>query len=177
MVKFLHNDIVHHRKKPRSQSQSQSNFSKPQTKDIMRFSVISVLALCGSAFAAPTPAGVPNAGLQKSIQSLEITILNVINDIVQNNKAALKKDFATAQNEFGSLISSTAGPLPCSPFLPGNPSTANDAIAYLRNSQLGLQQLSLDLMNPALSAAKSDFHPDVCSAWGYFYAVNNFASK
>lgn len=150
----------------------------PHIEVNMHLSLITVLALCGcSALAAPAPAAVPNASLQKDIQTLEITILNVINDIVQNNKAGLKKDFATGQNEFGSLIASVAGPLPCSPFVPGNPSTASGAISYLRNSQSNLQELSLDLMNPALSVQKSDFHADVCSAWGWFWGVNTFASK
>lgn len=139
----------------------------------MRFSLITALALCGcSAFAAPAP----NGNLQKNIQTLEIDILNVINDIVQS-KASLKKDYATGQHAFGDLISKVSGPQSCSPFVPGNPNTANSAISFLQQSQMGLQKLSLDLMNPAKSAAKGDFHADVCSAWGYYWGVQTFVSK
>ncbi|KAF2103182.1 hypothetical protein NA57DRAFT_72162 [Rhizodiscina lignyota] len=136
----------------------------------MRFSLIAALTLCGScALAAPAP----NAVLQKNIQTLEITINNVINDIVQS-KASLKKDYVTGGNQFGDLISKVAGPLPCSPFVPGHPKTANAAISYLQQAQLGLQDLSLHLMDPTLSVSKQSFHPYVCSAWGFYWGVESF---
>jgi len=139
----------------------------------MRFSIITALALAGSAFAAPAP----NVALQKDIQTLEITILNVMNDIVQLNKAGLKKDYATGTSEFAALIPKVSGPQSCSPFVPGRPNTADGAVKFLQQSQLSLQQLSLDLMNPAKTAAHGDFHADVCSAWGFYSGVSTFASK
>ncbi|KAF2102243.1 hypothetical protein NA57DRAFT_73674 [Rhizodiscina lignyota] len=140
----------------------------------MRFSAITAAALFGaSALAAPAP----NAAIQKEIQTLEITIVNVLNDIVQLNKAGLHKDYSTGTSEFGQIISQVSGPQPCSPFVPGKPTTAAGAVSYLQKAQSGLQELSLDLMDPSKSAKKGDFHADVCGAWGFYAGVQTFVNK
>ncbi|KAF2234701.1 hypothetical protein EV356DRAFT_532502 [Viridothelium virens] len=139
----------------------------------MRFSLIAALALAGSAFATPTPVNAPDDGLQKQIQTLEIAILNVINDIVQSNPA-LKTDYAAGAQQFGVLTNELQGPQPCSPFTPGKPTTQSAAIQALQSSTSRLQSLSLDLLNPANKLADGAFHADVCQAASYYSAVSSF---
>jgi hypothetical protein len=127
-------------------------------------------ALAGSAFAAPT-----HPKLQLQIQTLEIQILNVINDITQSS-TNLKTDYATGTTQFGVLANKVQGPLPCAPFVPGNPSTKKQAITALQTSQISLMQLSLDLQNPANSIPNGDLHADVCQALDYYAAVANFVA-
>ena len=141
----------------------------------MRFTLLTTaLALAGTSLAAPAPS---TASFQKDIQTLELTIVNVLNDIVQINKPQLKEDYATGTNQFAALIPKVSGPQSCSPFVPGKPTTANGAVSYLQKAQLSLQELSLDLMDPAKKVEKSNFHADVCSAWGYYSGVSGFANK
>lgn len=82
----------------------------------MRFTILTAaLALAGSSLAAPAPT---TAQLQKDIQTLQITIVNVINDIVQANRPKLKTDFTTGQNQFASLIGKVSGMSPYHPLPP-----------------------------------------------------------
>ncbi|KAK3696149.1 hypothetical protein LTR37_018120 [Vermiconidia calcicola] len=131
--------------------------------------IVSALALASSAFAAPAP----NAQLQKQIQTLEIQIVNVVNDIVQSNPN-LKTDYNDGTGQYGTLINKLQGPQPCSPFLPGKPTTKKQAIKALQSSQDGLMQLSLDLQNPANVIAQGDLHAEICTAWGYYGAIPSF---
>ena len=137
----------------------------------MRFSILAALALAGSAIA--TPVNAPNDSLQKQIQTLEVQILNVINDIVQS-KPALKADYTAGAKQFGQLTSGLEGPQPCSPFLPGKPSDKNGAVSALQTSTQKLQALSLDLLNPANKLADGAFHANVCQASSYYAAVASF---
>jgi hypothetical protein len=132
--------------------------------------ITSALALAGSSIAAPT-----RATLQKQIQTLEIQILNVINDIVQSNPN-LEADYNTGITQFNVLANALDGPQPCAPFVPGYPSTKKQAIKALQTSQADLQLLSLDLQNPDLSIKEGDFHSDICIALDYYAAVSKFAT-
>lgn len=127
------------------------------------------LALAGSSMAAAPP----RPTIQTQIQTLEIQILNVINDIVQSNPA-LKADYSNGVNKFNTLTSEVEGPQPCSPFVPGRPATKKEAITALQTSQSGLMQLSLHLQNPDLKIVNGDFHADVCNALGYYSSVSQF---
>ena len=133
----------------------------------MRFSLITALALAGSALAAPTPS------YQKQIQTLEVQILNVINDIVQS-KSSLKADYSAGIQTFGDLAYELQGPQPCSIFNPGQPATQNGAIQALQSSTSSLQALSLDLLNPANKVADSAFHANVCVALSYYRSISTF---
>ncbi|KAM0717463.1 hypothetical protein Q7P37_007315 [Cladosporium fusiforme] len=136
--------------------------------------ILAALTLASTAVLAnPVPANGVNDSLQKQIQSLEITIINVTNDIVQSS-ANLKKDYAGGVKQFAPLVSGLQGPQPCSPFTPGQPSTKDQAAQSLQKSNLALMQLSLDLLDPAKKVAKGDFHADVCQAWAYYNAVAKF---
>ena len=130
--------------------------------------IASALALAGSAFAAPT-----HPKLQSQIQTLEVQILNVINDITQST-STLKADYNVGITQFGVLANKLDGPMPCAPFVPGQPTTKTEAIKALQTSQNGLMQLSLDLQNPANSIEDGDFHADICTAQGYYAAVAKF---
>ena len=134
--------------------------------------ITAALALAGSAFSAPAP---PRPTIQKQIQTLEVQILDVINDIVQSSPE-LKADYSTGTSQFATLINELQGPQPCSPFYPGKTSTKKQAIKALQTSQEGLMQLSLDLQNPANRIVESDFHADVCNAWAYYGAISQFVN-
>lgn len=121
----------------------------------------------------PVPANGVSDSLQKQIQTLEITIVNITGDIVQN-LPGLRTDYASGTKQFGSLVSGLQGPQPCSPFTPGQPETKDHVVASLQKSNLALMQLSLDLLDPSKKVAKGDFHADVCGAWAYFNAVGKF---
>jgi hypothetical protein len=131
--------------------------------------IATALALAGSAFAAPAP----HTKIQGQIQTLEVQILNVINDIVQSSPN-LVADYNTGATQYGVLSNILDGPQPCSPFVPGRPTTKKQAIKALQTSQEGLMQLSLDLQNPALNIKAGDFHADICNALGYYSAVSQF---
>lgn len=132
--------------------------------------VSATLALAGSSIAAPAPS---RATMQNQILTLEVQILNVINDIVQSS-TNLVNDYNTGLTQFSTLSNELDGPLPCAPFVPGRPSTKKQAIKALQTSQEGLMQLSLDLQNPALTIKNSDFHGDVCTALDYYVAISQF---
>lgn len=128
-----------------------------------------VLAVAGSSIAAPTP----RATIQTQIQTLEVQILNVINDIVQSSPNLLT-DYNNGVTQYNTLTSELQGPQPCAPFVPGRPTTKKQAIKALQSSQEGLMQLSLDLQNPALKVKTGDFHADVCVALDYYAAISQF---
>ena len=139
----------------------------------MQFTTIATaLALASTALAGPVPAN-GTQDYQKEIQSMEITIINITNDIVQNNPN-LKTDYSNGIKQFAPLISALEGPQPCSIFTPGSPSTKDQAAQSLQNSNLALMRLSLDLLNPANKVEHGDFHADVCQAWAYYNAIAEF---
>lgn len=111
--------------------------------------------------------------MQGQIQTLEVQILNVINDIVQSS-TTLQNDYNVGLTQFGTLSNELDGPLPCAPFVPGRPSTKKQAIKALQTSQESLMQLSLDLQNPDLKIKNGDFHADVCTALDYYVAISDF---
>ncbi|TKA80975.1 hypothetical protein B0A55_02387 [Friedmanniomyces simplex] len=128
---------------------------------------LTILALTASVLATPTTKrnGVANYSVpQMQIRDLEITILNIINDIVQQSGTAYDTDYATGSNQYSTIINSLQGPRPCGPNLPPPPSSREVAIANLQNSTQALQQLSLDLMDGAYSVAANSFNDDIC--WG-----------
>ncbi|KAK5175707.1 uncharacterized protein LTR77_000846 [Saxophila tyrrhenica] len=127
------------------------------------------LSLASSTLAAPTSRPV----LQSKIQTLEIQILNIVNDIVQSS-STLQSDYSAGILQFNDLANELQGPLPCAPFVPGRPSTKKQAITALQSSQEGLMMLSLDLQDPELKAKKGDFHGDVCVALDWYAAVSEF---
>ena len=127
------------------------------------------LAFASSTIAAP----VSRLTMQSQIQTLEIQILNVINDIVQSS-STLKTDYNAGISLYGTLVNELQGPQPCPPFVPGRPSTKKQAIKALQTSQESLMQLSLDLQNPDLKIKTGDFHGDVCVALDYYAAVSLF---
>lgn len=129
--------------------------------------VATTLALTSSVLAAPFPKA------QAQIQTLQIQITTVINDIVQSS-STLGADYDAGLSQFGTLSNRFDGPQPCSPFVPGQPSTKKQAIKALQSSQSALIELSLDLQNPALTIANSDFHADVCTAQAYYSAISQF---
>ncbi|KAK3070774.1 hypothetical protein LTR53_009862 [Teratosphaeriaceae sp. CCFEE 6253] len=141
--------------------------------------VAAALALAGSALAAPAPISARNGAEnynvpQHQIQDLEVTIVNIINDIVQSNGTAYDADFAHGRDQFNTIINELQGPKSCGPHLPPVPNSKLEAIADLQNSTQGLQQLSLDLLNPANTVAKSSFLNDICWAKNAFFAVGPF---
>jgi hypothetical protein len=131
--------------------------------------VAAALAFVGSSVAAPTP----RATIQTQIQTLEIQIVNVINDIVQSS-STLKADYNNGLGQYGTLTTELQGPMPCAPFVPGHPSTKKQAIKALETSQESLMQLSLDLQNPDLKVKTGDFHSDVCIALDYYASIAQF---
>jgi len=131
------------------------------------------LALTSATLATPVPANGVDDSLQKQIQAMEITIINITNDIVQSNPN-LKTDYANGIKQFVPLISGLEGPQPCSIFTPGRPDTKDLAAASLQKSNMALMQLSLDLLNPANKVGDGAFHADVCQAWAYYNAIGTF---
>jgi hypothetical protein len=129
--------------------------------------------LTTTAFATPVPANGVNDSLQKQIQAMEITIINITNSIVQSNPS-LKSDYAAGIKQFIPLISGLEGPQPCSIFTPGRPDTRDAAAASLQKSNASLMQLSLELLDPSKRVGEGDFHASVCQAWGYYNAVGGF---
>lgn len=144
----------------------------------MKFTLLTTaLALASStALANPVPANGVNDSLQKQIQAMEITIINVTNDIVQSNPN-LKTDYQNGIKQFAPLVSGLQGPQPCSIFTPGSPSTKDQAAASLQKSNLALMELSLDLLNPANKVGDGAFHADVCQAWAYYNAIGKFVGN
>ncbi|TKA58205.1 hypothetical protein B0A55_11103 [Friedmanniomyces simplex] len=104
----------------------------------MRFApTLTTLALTASVLAAPTIKrnGAANYSVpQMQIRDLEVTILNIINDIVQQNGTAYDTDYANGNNHSREM-----------------------AIANLQNLTQALQQLSLDLMDGAYSVAANRY--------------------
>lgn len=140
----------------------------------MQFSFLATaLALTSTALANPVPANAVNDSLQKQIQALEITIINITNDIVQS-APTLKTNYANGIKQFAPLVSGLEGPQPCSIFTPGRPDTKDLAAASLQKSNAALMQLSLDLLDPANKVGEGDFHTDVCQAWAYYNAIGQF---
>lgn len=140
----------------------------------MHFTLLATaLALASATLATPVPANGVDDSLQKQIQAMEITIINITNDIVQSNPN-LKTDYNNGIKQFAPLISGLEGPQPCSIFTPGRPDTKDLAAASLQKSNLALMQLSLDLLNPANKVGDGAFHADVCQAWAYYNAIGNF---
>lgn len=151
--------------------------------------ITAALALAGSTLAAPYPqtnttlaaqaapaaaaAPAPRTNIQNQIQTLEIQIVNVINDIVQSS-STLSSNYETGTNQFAALTQKLQGPQPCGVFTPGKPSSKKRAVASLNSAQQSLMQLSLDLQNPANKIPAGDFHADVCTAWGYYGAVQYY---
>lgn len=140
----------------------------------MQFTLLATaLALASTALATPVPANAVNDSLQKQIQAMEITIIDITNDIVQSNPN-LKTDYANGINQFAPLISGLEGPQPCSIFTPGRPDTKDQAAASLQKSNLALMELSLDLLDPSKKVGEGDFHADVCQAWAWYNAIGQF---
>ena len=133
--------------------------------------LISALALAGSALAAPT-----RPRIQNQILALEITLQQVINDIVQSS-STLATDYASSLGQLGVLVNELQGPQVCSPFVPGRPTRKAGAIRYLQSSTTSLQNLSLDLLDPMNIVDNSDFHGDICQAAAYLSAVSQFVAK
>lgn len=140
----------------------------------MKFTLLTTaLALVSTTLATPVPANGVNDSLQKQIQAMEITIINITNEIVQSNPK-LKTDYAAGVKQFAPLVSGLQGPQPCSIFTPGQPSTKDQAAAALQKSNLALMELSLDLLNPANKVGNGAFHADVCQAWAYYNSIAKF---
>jgi hypothetical protein len=129
--------------------------------------------LTTSALATPVPANGVNDSLQKQIQALEITIINITASIIQSNPS-LKTDYAAGIAQFVPLISGLEGPQPCSIFTPGRPDTKDAAAASLQKSNAALMMLSLELLDPSKRVGEGDFHASVCQAWGNYNAVGGF---
>jgi len=142
-------------------------------------SIATALALTASAAAAPATLSARNGAENYSvpkhqIQDLEVTIVNIINDIVQQNSTGYDLDFAKGRDQFTTIINSLQGPKSCGPYLPSVPTSRLEAIADLQNSTQGLQQLSLDLLDPTKTVANNDFNADVCWAKNAYFAVGPF---
>lgn len=129
--------------------------------------------LTTTTLATPVPANGVNDSLQKQIQAMEITIINITNSIVQSNPS-LKADYNAGITQFIPLISGLEGPQPCSVFTPGRPDTRDAAAASLMKSNAALMMLSLELLDPSRRVGEGDFHGSVCQAWAYYNAVGTF---
>lgn len=139
----------------------------------MKLATISAAAL---AFASSTLAAPTHPQIQKQIQALEVTIVNVINDIVQTS-ANLDGDYESGLSQFASLSNKLDGPQPCSVFTPGTPKNKAGAVKALQSSTTNLQELSLALLNPENTVEDSDFHGDICEAQAYYVAINKFVQS
>lgn len=136
-------------------------------------SIISTLAITTSALAAPLQT-IPAADLRTQVTAIQYTILNLIEDLITGN-TLFKQGYSNGATEFADLVNTLQGPQECSPFLPGEPSSNVEAIQAFQQAQLGLNTVSLDLLDPAKKVENSDFHADVCSAWGYYDSIAKYA--
>lgn len=135
--------------------------------------LLALLTTTTTTLATPVPANGVNDSLQKQIQAMEITIINITNSIVQSSPS-LKTDYNAGIKQFIPLISGLEGPQPCSIFTPGRPDTKDAAAASLQKSNAALMQLSLELLDPSKRVGEGDFHASVCQAWAYYNAVGSF---
>lgn len=135
--------------------------------------LISALALTTPALAAPLQT-IPTAALVTQVAAIQYTILNLIEDMITGN-TLFKHGYQNGATEFADLGNTLQGPQECSPFLPGQPSSNVEVIQTFQQAQLGLNMVSLDLLNPAKKVENSDFHADVCSAWDYYDSIAKFA--
>ncbi|KAK5707996.1 hypothetical protein LTR97_000536 [Elasticomyces elasticus] len=143
----------------------------------MHFTAVAALALTGSVLAAPATKrnGAANYSVpQMQIRDLEITIVNVINDIVQQNSTGYVADFTTGSNQYETIINSLQGSQSCGPHLPPPPSSREVAIANLQNSTTQLQQLSLELLDPVNTVAAGSFLDVICLAKNSYFAQNGW---
>ncbi|KAK5705860.1 hypothetical protein LTR17_021302 [Elasticomyces elasticus] len=143
----------------------------------MHFAAVAALTLTSSVLAAPTTKrnGAANYNVpQMQIRDLEITIVNVINDIVQQNSTGYVADFTTGSNQYETIINSLQGSQSCGPHLPPPPSSREVAIANLQNSTTQLQQLSLELQDPANTVAAGSFLDVICLAKNSYFAQNGW---
>lgn len=130
----------------------------------------SVLAICGT-ISTTAAAATPN--LQGEIQTLQIDILNYINDLVQSKPS--QNDFNAGSAVFVTLIKDINGgnAYQCPPGLPGLPADTNAAIGYLQNTQLSLMTVSQDLLQSNAKQALSD----ACGASNLYAATSGFATS
>ena len=136
--------------------------------------ITTAIALAGSAIAVPAQL---HPKLQASIQELRTQINYVINDIVQSNPVKLKPDYATGLREYIALVNKLQGTLPCGPIGNGwNPTTANEAIGLLQQSQLTLADLAQALQDPSNSIPAGDLHPFICVPLDYYLGVTKFVT-
>ena len=143
-------------------------------------STLFTLALATTALAAPTSRlqtrnGAANYNVpQMQIRDLEITVLDLTNDIVQSNSTGFATNHAPGTTQIGILSNGVQGAELCGPYQAPVASGHAQAISYLQNATVALQQLSLDLMNPALSVAEDSFNYDICQAKFNYHALNGF---
>ncbi|KAK4556489.1 hypothetical protein LTR86_006633 [Recurvomyces mirabilis] len=119
-------------------------------------SIIFILAFASAAIAAPASItqarnGAANYNVpQIQIRDLELTIINLTNDIVQSNSTGFATNYALGTTRIGVLSNGVQGAELCGPYQAPVASGHTQAISYLQNATVALQQLSWDLMGPAL---------------------------
>ncbi|KAK5159368.1 hypothetical protein LTS14_002510 [Recurvomyces mirabilis] len=111
---------------------------------------------------------------QMQIRDLELTIINLTNDIVQSNSTGFATNYALGTTQIGVLSNGVQGAEHCGPYQATVASGNTQAIAYLQNAIVALQQLSLDLMNPASSVEEDSFNYDICQAKFNYHALDGF---
>ena len=134
----------------------------------MKLTLVPILALAASfntVLSAPI-----TARAQHQIQTLEITIVNVVNDMIHSATNA-RRNYHSGLDQFATLVGELQGPQPCPIGLPAPPRTKEAAISYLNSATAGLQQLSQDLNNPAYSVRASSFQAQICSTADYYEVV------
>ncbi|KAK4961562.1 hypothetical protein LTR10_002052 [Elasticomyces elasticus] len=145
----------------------------------MHFAVaVTALALAGSVVGSPVVKrnGAENYSVpQYQIRDLEVTIVNIINDLAQLNTTAYKLDYATGSAQLQTLVNTVQGPQSCGPHLPPPPTSRVEAIINLQNSTMALQQLSLDLLDPANTVEANSFNNDICVAKNAYNAQGGFS--
>ena len=111
---------------------------------------------------------------QMQIRDLEITIVDLTNDIVQSNSTGFAANYALGATQIGILSNGVQGAELCPPYQAPVASGHAQAISYLQNATVALQQLSLDIMNPALSVEQDSFNYDICQAKFNYHALDGF---
>lgn len=134
----------------------------------MKIAFISTLLLACTAFAAPVP-----RQIHHRLEKLEVTILNVINDINEGG-SAMHKDYHAGLEQFKWLVQNLPGhKYPCGS-LPSFQARSEDHVSeLLSHSRRGLKKV-VGVLAESSSPADAWVHKDLCTAYDHYRGAHPF---